>query len=103
MADPRTAGAPKPNAENEDPIFAEILKSADLISYIGVNARCYPVEAFSAEEWSQMLFEVFNEVEEIQRLCGVASIEDHQTDAWSSIGDRRNSSGQDYRPYKHSS
>jgi len=88
------------NPENEDPLFAGILKSADLIRYIAQNAESFPAEAFSAATWAQMLSEVAGEADKIIRLCGVADLEAHHEDVWGIIGQNRNDLRVDYVPYR---
>ncbi|MFC4594277.1 hypothetical protein [Sphingobium tyrosinilyticum] len=90
---------PEPNPENEDPLFAGILKSADLVRYIAQNAECYPIDAFSAATWAQMLSEVAGEADKIIGLCGVTNLEAHHEDVWGIIGQDRNDLRIDYRPY----
>jgi hypothetical protein len=101
MADLGSAtGAPKPNPENEDPLFARILEAADLIRYIAQNAECYPTDAFSAVTWSQMLLEIADEADKIIRACGITNLEAHYEDQWGKIGEERNWQRVDYRPYE---
>jgi hypothetical protein len=101
MADGNSApAAPKANPENEDPLFEGILKSADLIRYIGQNAVCWAPDVFPAATWRAMVLEIAEEADKIIRACGITDLDSHFENIWDMLGMRRNERGIDYKPYE---